>query len=161
MSRSTPSDWEVVASRMVKVPAALDGFIQTLRAASAQGNVAARRQALACAQQAEAWSGPSPFFNDYVARAPEDLQPGLGQAATAATAGYARLARYLRDEYAPMASEVDGVGADRYRIAAQTWLGMTIDPIETYRWGWDELHRVDREMAAVADEIRVKHRRNG
>jgi uncharacterized protein (DUF885 family) len=66
MSRSTPSDWEVVASRMVKVPAALDGFIQTLRAASAQGNVAARRQALACADQAEAWSGPSPFFNDYV-----------------------------------------------------------------------------------------------
>ena len=153
MPRSSPSDWEAVASRIVKVPAALDGFIRTLRAASEQGNVAPRRQALACADQAEAWSGPSPFFVEYVAGAPDALQPSLGEAATAATAAYARLARYLRDEYAPMASEVDGAGADRYRIAAQSWLGMTIDPIETYHWGWEELHRIDREMAAVADEI--------
>ena len=159
MPRSTPADWETVAARLEKVPAALSGFVTTLRDGAARGIMAARRQALECAGQAATWSGPQPFFVDLVAAAPasvgddEQLTGRLDAAARAATAAYGELARYLRDEYAPAAPEEDGVGAERYQLAARAWLGTEIDVADTYRWGWAELRRIDDAMAAEAGRI--------
>jgi uncharacterized protein (DUF885 family) len=88
-----------------------------------------------------------------VAGVPPSLERRLGAAATAATAAYARLGRYLRQEYAPAAPDYDAVGAERYQLAARSFLGMELDPVETYQWGWDDLRRIDAEMAAEADKI--------
>ena len=153
MPRSSESDWETVASRMEKVPAAIDGFIQTLQTGLERGLTAARRQAGECANQAATWSGSSPFFVEYIRGAPSQLDPRLADAASGATAAYAKLASFLRNEYAPAATEVDGAGSERYLLAARAWLGMNIDPIETYQWGWAELHRIEAEMASVAEAI--------
>jgi len=77
----------------------------------------------------------------------------LAQAAAAASQGYAETARYLREDYAPRAVEADGVGAERYAVAARLSLGADIDLAEAYDWGWAELARIEAEMAIEADKI--------
>jgi hypothetical protein len=77
----------------------------------------------------------------------------LGAAAGAAYQGYREIGRYLREDYAPRAAEADGVGAERYAVAARLSLGADIDLAEAYEWGWAELQRIEDEMAAEADKI--------
>ena len=161
MPRATESDWETVAARMEKVPAALGGFRAALDAGREKGPLAARRQALECAKQAATWSGDGaePFFPKLVQEAKPEavgdaLRARLDEAATDATNAYAAFARYLKDDYAPAAPTQDAVGPDRYRIAALSTLGATIDLHETYAWAWDDLHRIEADMRATAQRIR-------
>lgn len=157
MARDTDADWETIATRMEGVPGALAGFEETLREGVRRGVTAARRQAEECAAQAETWSEGRPFFADLVRAAPDGLDPRLEsrleEAAVSAGAAYGALARFLLDDYAPAAGTDDAVGADRYQLAARSWLGTEIDPIDTYRWGWAELHRIEAEMQVEAARI--------
>ncbi|HVH65360.1 MAG TPA: DUF885 family protein, partial [Candidatus Acidoferrum sp.] len=57
MPRDSVDDWDIMAERMARVPEALAGFEAALREGAGKGLVAARRQALACAEQGSAWSG--------------------------------------------------------------------------------------------------------
>src|SRR5581483_1806357 len=52
MPTATDDDWATIEARMAQVPAALAGFTESLRLGLARGLPAARRQALACAEQA-------------------------------------------------------------------------------------------------------------
>ena len=158
MPRATPEDWEHIATRMALVPRALEGFIASLRHGLATGVIAARRQALACATQAATLGGlegsGDPYFAALAAGAhAEPLAGRIRSGARAATAAYADLARFLREEYVPKAREVDAVGADLYRIGVHRYLGMAVDLEATYAWGWDELHRIEAQMERVADLI--------
>jgi uncharacterized protein (DUF885 family) len=81
------------------------------------------------------------------------LRAELAAAAARADQGYAEMARYLREDYAPRAAEADAVGADRYAVAARLSLGADIDLKEAYEWGWAELRRIEAEMATEADAI--------
>jgi len=84
----------------------------------------------------------------------EQAEPArLEQAAEAATAAYARLAAFLRDEYAPKAEPRDPVGRDRYALFARAFSGLELDLDETYDWGWQELHRIEEEMRKTIDRI--------
>jgi uncharacterized protein (DUF885 family) len=60
---------------------------------------------------------------------------------------------YLQDEYASAATERDAVGAERYALLARVFTGTELDLEETYRWGWEQLHWVESEMAATAERI--------
>jgi uncharacterized protein (DUF885 family) len=151
MSYDTPDDWEIVRLRMQRVPDALASVQAALREGIGRGIVAARRQALACAEQAETWSGPSPFFRDLAARHPGDER--FARAAEDATAGYAVLAAFLRDEYAPVADPRDPVGPDRYALFSRAFNGIDLDLQDTYDWGWDELYRIEDAMRDVAERI--------
>jgi uncharacterized protein (DUF885 family) len=160
MARDTADDWEVIAARLTQVPAALAGATATLRAGMDGGLVAARRQALACAEQAATWAGlreVAPFFQTMVAGASgcadAALTARLDAGAQAATKAYGALAEFLAGPYATAASEIDAVGAERYRLFARKFLGADIDLVGTYAWGWDELYRIEKEMAATADRI--------
>ena len=51
MASTTDQDWEIVATRMESVPRALRSFEAALRVGAERGIVAARRQALSCAEQ--------------------------------------------------------------------------------------------------------------
>ena len=62
-------------------------------------------------------------------------------------------ADFLEVSYLPAAPEADGVGEERYRRAADGFLGLEIDPDEVYAWGWEELHRIQMEMVAVGEQI--------
>jgi uncharacterized protein (DUF885 family) len=147
-------DWEIATERMARVPDSLASIEASLRAGVAQGVVSARRQALACAEQAATWGGErddEPFFRTVAAQRPNDA--ALAAAADVATAGYARLAAYLRDEYAPAADPRDPVGRDRYTLFARDFNGIELDLEETYAWGWDELHRIEDTMRRVGERI--------
>ncbi|HEX7601598.1 MAG TPA: DUF885 domain-containing protein, partial [Polyangiaceae bacterium] len=47
----------------------------------------------------------------------------------------------------------DPVGREPYLRAARRFLGATIDPGETYAWGWSELHAIEERMRRLATEI--------
>lgn len=151
MSYETAEDWETVRDRMARVPDAVAGVEAALREGMARGILAARRQALACAQQCEAWAGEQPFFQDLAAKRPDD--ESLARAADRATQAYARLGAFLRDEYAPVADERDAVGRDRYSLFARAFNGIELDLDETYAWGWEELYRIEHAMRSVAERI--------
>jgi uncharacterized protein (DUF885 family) len=160
MSYDSADDWEVVAARMTRVRGSVESFRASLEEGARRGLLAARRQALACAQQAESWGGLGsdvPYFRAVAQRYAQSANGALGatldRAADDATAAYAELAGWLRDTYAPQAVERDGVGADRYRLQARMFCGIDLDLAETYDWGWDELYRIEDAMRKVGERI--------
>jgi len=162
MACATDGDWELIATRMERVPQALASFEAALREGQRRGVVAARRQALVCADQGATWSGQKtarPFFETLADKSEArgtgnaPLQRRLGAAAFRASEAYARTTRFLREEYAPGAAERDAVGLERYTLWARAFLGTAIDLDETYSWAWDELHRIEDRMATVAGRI--------
>jgi uncharacterized protein (DUF885 family) len=162
MSRESVEDWEVIAARIEKVPDALNGVRIALDEGRVREVVSARRQALEAGEQCTVWGGgrePVPFFETLVrgSESVEGLSPALrarlDEAAVLASDAYAAMGRWLRDDYAPIADEVDAVGADRYRLFALASLGADIDLGETYDWGWDELFRIEDEMRGECARI--------
>jgi uncharacterized protein (DUF885 family) len=163
MAFDTREDWETAAARMERVPEGIASLELTLREGMSRGVVSARRQALACAQQAATWGGETegtdPFFVALVDKYSAiklgngALETRLEHAAQAATAAYGRLARFLRDDYAPVASTHDPVGEERYTLFARAFLGLQPDLQETYEWGWEELGRIEHAMREVGERI--------
>lgn len=145
----TPQDWAEVTDRLAAVPAAVAGYVESLRAAAARGRVAAVRQVRACASEAAGYGARDGFFATFAAGRGEAAE----RAAAAAGAAYADLADVLRTELLPQAPEADGVGVDRYRLWSQYHVGAVVDLAETYAWGLDEVARLRAEMAAVARGI--------
>jgi len=148
MPQDSPEAWENIASRMEKIGEALAGYRQTLDVGRAEGFTASQRQTNGCAEQCETWAGggeTAPFFDSLVnALAASDitdnsLSARIEDAAASATSAYGEMAAYLRQSYLPGATPVDGVGRDRYDLAARGYLGAEIDPEETYDWGWEQL----------------------
>jgi uncharacterized protein (DUF885 family) len=115
---------------------------------------AARRQALGAADQAERYAAIGTHDALIASYGDGPLAGRLAGAARTAYAGYAELARYLREEYAPRAAGTDGVGPDRYAIGARLALGAALDAREAYEWGWAELARIEGELAAEASRVR-------
>lgn len=161
MGYETAEDWAVVAERMAGVRESLASFRAALEEGARRGLLAARRQALACALQAETWggldNGDEPFFRALATRYGQSANGALGaslsRAADDATAAYAEIAVWLRDTYAPMAVERDAVGAERYALQARLFCGMDLDLGETYEWGWEELYRIEHAMREVGERI--------
>src|SRR5256712_12262907 len=109
MATANDGDWEVIATRMGRVPQALASFEAALREGQRRGVVAARRQALVCPDQGATWSGQKtarPFFETLVDKSQgrgtgnATLQRRLIAAARRASEAYAQTTRFLRQEYA-------------------------------------------------------------
>ena len=47
----------------------------------------------------------------------------------------------------PLGRDREGVGREQYERDSRYFLGAEIDLDETYAWGWEELHRIETEMA--------------
>ncbi|WP_329059745.1 DUF885 domain-containing protein [Amycolatopsis sp. NBC_01480] len=152
LPRTGDEDWHVIALRLAGVEPMLAGWRSALGEGLDRGLPAARRQALEAAAQADRYAGVHETLLDGYGDGP--LTTELRAAADAAYRGYAGLATYLRDEYAPRASEVDGVGAERYAAGARLSLGADVDLAEAYEWGWAELARIESELATEAARVR-------
>ncbi|WP_432495379.1 DUF885 domain-containing protein [Kineococcus gypseus] len=153
-------DWADVARRLAAVPAAVGGYVESLRAAAAPERVAAARQVAACAAEADSHAAAQGFFAAFAAGAaaggrplPGPLAADVTRGAAAAAAAYGELARFLRTELAPLAPAADAVGAERYELSSRWFLGARVDLAETYAWGLEEVARVRAEMAATARGI--------
>lgn len=164
MPTSTPEHWENVAARLLALPRAADGVIESLRLAASRGKVAAARQVRECVDQCTELAGDGAFFDTYVtgpavdealddSAACQAIRRDLLEGAAAARRAYAALEAFLRDELLPQAPEQDAVGRERYALWSRYFLGATVDLEETYAWGLAELDRVIAEQEAVAAEI--------
>ncbi len=130
MSTDGPEEWQTISTRLAALPAALDGYIETLRLGIARGIVPAKRQVREVAAQAHKLERNDGFFAQFVQSAPSELPSTLrtdlsGRAAHAGAA-YARLASFLEHELLPAAGDADAVGRDIYGLQSRRFLGATI-----------------------------------
>ena len=151
LPRDGDDTWRNIAARLAAIPAMFAGWRASLAAGLARGLPAARRQAVESAIAADRCAGAHDALVASYGEGP--LAAELAAAAAQAYQGYAEISRYLREDYAPRATEVDGVGAERYAVAARLSLGADIDLKEAYEWGWAELRRIEAEMIAEANTI--------
>ena len=162
MPTETADDWSVIATRLGAIPAALDGYIETLRTGIAQGIVPARRQVVEVVTQIARYTADQGFFATFAAEAapaegqlPASLARDLADNANAARVSYDELAQFLSSELAPRAGEKDAVGRELYALQSQRFLGATIDLDETYDWGVEELARMVAEQESIAEQIKA------
>ncbi len=158
MSTDTEDDWDAVAARLAAVPAALDGYRETLLQAAEQGHVSARRQMTEVAHQVRGWTGQDGGTSVFArmvegADVPDVLRSRLADSAAAATEGFASFGRFLDEELAPLGREKEACGRELYTLASRYFLGAAVDLDETYAWGWQELKRIEDDMARVAGQI--------
>jgi uncharacterized protein (DUF885 family) len=150
--------WSNVDARLAAVPATLEGYRATLQEAVDGGTVSAKRQLHAVAAQVRAWTGQEGeggnFFAELVAKTDVDgLRDQLQQHAREASDAFAAFGRWIEDDLGPRGRDRDAVGRDQYTLGSRYFLGATVDLDETYAWGWQELKRIEDEMARVADKI--------
>jgi uncharacterized protein (DUF885 family) len=157
----TVEDWSNISTRLHNLPAAMDGYLESLRSGIAAGNVPAIRQVREVAAQARKHAARDGFFFDLAGGAsatggelPASLRADLENGAGASAAAYQKLVDFLGEELAPHAPEKDAVGREIYALASRGFLGATIDLDETYEWGIEELARMVAEQESVAREIK-------
>lgn len=145
MPRDTPEQVAAVAARLNGMEGMVDGYIASLRVGIDSGETVARRQVESVISQAEFAGSAESLFKVLA-----DEHEQLGEPVVAAKTAAASLARFLRLEYLAHARDEDGVGREEYLQGAEEFLGMSLDPDETYEWGWSEIHRVRDEMKKAA-----------
>lgn len=162
MPTGTEKDWEHIAGRARNVPAAIGGYIESLRQARDAGLVAAARQVRLVIEQANKYAAADGFFAKLASGAstangplPAGLQQRLDAGAVAARGAYSALAAFLQAELLPAAPEKDAVGRARYALASRSFLGATVDLEETYAWGVAELDRIISQQEEVAQSIKA------
>jgi uncharacterized protein (DUF885 family) len=162
MPTDSVDDWSVVSTRLKALPAAIEGYITTLREGIDQGVVPARRQVSEVVTQIARYTNDSGFFATFAGEAapaegqlPASLARDLADNANAARVAYDELASFLSSELAPAAGEKDAVGRELYSLMSRRFLGATIDLDETYEWGVEELARMVAEQESIANEIKA------
>ncbi len=163
MPQATEEHWSNIASRIEKVPEALESYRRSLRLGADTGLVVAKRQVAGTAPQLETWvgeDGSEPFLSRLISGFDEAEHGGaamksrLDDAATKANAAWLDFANFLRDEYMSSAAGEDGVGRERYSLASRSFNGIELDLEETYRWGWEQTKWVRSEMEKTAERIK-------
>lgn len=158
MPTETEQDWSHIAKRLHNLPDAMNGYLETLRAGVAAGNVPAIRQIREVIGQAEKLVADTGFFFQLATDAgdivSDSLQSDLVSGALESSKAYADLIAFLTNDLAPHAPSVDGVGREHYALASRGFVGAEIDLDETYEWGLDELARMVAEQEAIAHEIK-------
>ena len=164
MDKDSEQAWANIDARLAAIPDALSDYRATLLVAADAGRVSAQRQYHEVASQVRHWTGKEgagkDFFTALVdegldgrAEVSQTLRRQLEEHATAASAAVADFGDFLATELAPRGRAKDAVGRDVYTLCSRYFLGARVDLDETYAWGWDELARIDAQMAAVADTI--------
>ena len=156
MPTDTDAHWMTFAARMTKIPAALDSYAESLRAAAAAGMVSPKRQVQACAAQCAQLVAEDGYFSNllHANRLGDGAADALRNAVAQASSAYTRMGEFLLGELLPQAPEADACGRERYQLVSRYFLGASVDLEETYEWGQQELARIAAEMQAVAEQIR-------
>ncbi|MET1051539.1 MAG: DUF885 domain-containing protein [Mycetocola sp.] len=161
MPTDTVDDWENVSARLHALPAAIAGYVETLRLGMETGVTPAKRQVREVFEQVKRYSSPDGFFLELAATAapatgqlPASLASDLADHAGEAAVAYQSFADFLAHELEPVAQEKDAVGREIYALQSRRFLGATIDLDETYEWGIEELARMVDEQESIAREIK-------
>ncbi|MEU0968315.1 DUF885 domain-containing protein [Streptomyces sp. NPDC005917] len=154
---ATEEDWAAVAERLRAVPAALEGYRQSLELGLERKLHAGPRATATFVGQLGEWADTGDgrgWFEQFAASGPEALRAELDEAARSATQGVVALRDWMRDVYAPaIEGAPDVVGRERYARWVRYFNGTDLDLDEAYAYGWSEYHRLLGEMKAEAEKI--------
>lgn len=150
---SGESGKQAVLRRLETLPAALASYRARLAAGMRRGLVVAKRQVRAVLQQSRHLAGGSSFFLSLKTPLSAFDQAQVDRAIERARVAFSEFAGWLEQEYLVAATERDAVGAERYSRAARRFLGSSIDAVETYAWGWQQVRDIEAKMRAVSSEI--------
>ncbi len=167
------ADYEAYITRLHKVPAVIDQTIALMRTGMQKGLMPPKQQLeltiKQCADLAAAKPEASPFahpvtaFPEAIAQADRDrLHAAALDAITKdVLPAYARLAKFLKDEYVPHGRKEPGLwslpdGAARYQAAItdQTTTDLTADQI--HELGLAEVARIEKEQEAIGKQLGFK-----
>ncbi|WP_432127518.1 DUF885 domain-containing protein [Streptomyces sp. bgisy082] len=151
LDQGPDTPWDALLARLRAVPGTLLGLRESLEAARRGGRVAPYRQVV---RNARDCLDTRPYLEG-LSTGPDAGVPrdALDRAVAAANDALTRFAGYLTNELAPLAPELDALGEDRYQLGVREFLGVRLDLHETYAWGWEELRRIQRDMAEAAERI--------
>ncbi|MGH7725023.1 MAG: DUF885 domain-containing protein [Candidatus Eiseniibacteriota bacterium] len=157
---SSASNWEDIAARLETIDRAIAGYRETLERGRQKRSTVAVRQVRAAIEQGRTNAGPDSFFRRLIqgyeraAVGNDALRKRLEAAIPKACTAFGEFADWLERTYLPDATPKDAVGRERYARQTRRFLGMKIDPEETYAWGWDQVRSIERQMREVANTIR-------
>ncbi|MFD5739216.1 DUF885 domain-containing protein [Streptomyces massasporeus] len=154
----TEEDWAAIAERLRGVPAALEGYRESLALGLERKLYGGPRATATFVMQLGEWADADGeghgWFEQYAAAGPEALRSELDAAARSATEAVARLRDWMRDVYAPtIEGAPDVVGRERYARWVRYFNGTDLDLDEAYAYGWSEYHRLLGEMKSEAEKI--------
>ena len=159
MDRSTAEGWHDICGRLETIDEPLTGWRASLAEGLQQGLRGQQRQVLSVIEQMRAASTPQGALGGmpgmFAASPVEDgdLAARVDRATTRACEAVAAAADDLEQRYLPEADPDDGVGEERYLVAARRHLGMQLDPLEAYAWAWEHLAELRERIRAVARRI--------
>ncbi|MFD4762252.1 DUF885 domain-containing protein [Streptomyces sp. NPDC058439] len=152
----TDEDWAAVVDRLRAVPAALEGYRESLALGLERKLYGGPRAAATFIGQLGEWAGDggTSFFHDFAAAGPASLRTDLDDGARRATESVVALRDWMRDVYAPaIEGAPDTVGRERYARWSRYFNGTDLDLDEAYAYGWSEYHRLLAEMRTEAEKI--------
>lgn len=155
MPTDNDEGWNNILTRLNTIDQPLTGYQETLQLGLDRNETVARRQVESVVEQCRALERPDGRFRKYEIEGPRSGQSReqISDAVAHARSAFGDLANWLEAVYLPVSSESDAVGRERYLRATEEFLGMEIDPDETYQWGWAEVHALRASMLATAAEI--------
>ncbi|MET8746735.1 DUF885 domain-containing protein [Streptomyces sp. NPDC004728] len=152
----TDEDWAAVVDRLRAVPAAFEGYRESLALGLERKLHGGPRATATFIGQLDEWAGDggSGFFQDFVAPGPASLRADLDDGARQATESVVALRDWMRDVYAPAVEGApDTVGRERYARWSRYFNGTDLDLDEAYAYGWSEYHRLLAEMKTEAEKV--------
>ncbi|MER6498095.1 DUF885 domain-containing protein [Streptomyces sp. NPDC001455] len=152
----TDEDWAAVVDRLRAVPAALEGYRESLALGLERGLYGGPRATATFIGQLDEWAGDdgTGFFEEFAAAGPAPLRAELDEAAGRAKKSVAELRDWMREVYAPAVEGApDIVGRERYARWSRYFNGTDLDLDEAYAYGWSEYHRLLAEMRTEAGKI--------
>ncbi|MER6104074.1 DUF885 domain-containing protein [Streptomyces sp. NPDC001832] len=152
----TDEDWAAVADRLRAVPAALEGYRESLALGLERKLYGGPRATATFIGQLDEWAGAdgTGFFQDFTAAGPASLRADLDEGARRATESVVALRDWMRDVYAPAVEGApDTVGRERYARWSRYFNGTDLDLDEAYAYGWSEYHRLLAEMKTEAEKV--------
>ena len=162
MPNESAADWDTISERLARVPAAIEGYTESLRYAASKGVLAAKRQQLIGAEQSRSFTKADGFFPSLVTKSGLEgpAREKLEQNVNLACEAYTKLAEVF-EELADNAPEKDAVGRDAYQLGSRTFLGEEIDVEEAYEFGVEELTRLIDEQKQVASRLNAHYGNGG
>ncbi|WP_324784880.1 DUF885 domain-containing protein [Streptomyces sp. H51] len=154
---ATEEDWAAVAERLRAVPAALEGYRESLALGLERKLYGGPRATGTFVGQLGEWADAGDgrgWFEHFADAGPEALRADLDAAAREATRGVVALREWMRDVYAPAVEGApDVVGRERYARWVRYFNGTDLDLDEAYAYGWSEFHRILGEMRTEAEKV--------
>ncbi|MEV7957445.1 DUF885 domain-containing protein [Streptomyces sp. NPDC088141] len=152
----TDKDWAAVVDRLRAVPAALEGYRESLALGLERRLYGGPRATATFIDQLDEWAATdgTGFFREFASAGPAARRDDLDDAARRASESVAALRDWMREVYAPAVEGApDTVGRERYARWSRYFNGTDLDLDEAYAYGWSEYHRLLAEMRTEAEKV--------